>query len=106
MARKDDEEPVVLNEPTDGSEDDMEDQNIWLRGLWMLVFIALMWVARGIMIVAAVIQFFWMLFASARNPHVAAFGEDLGDWMARATIYVTGATEDRPFPFDRWGIPD
>ncbi|MBV7378322.1 DUF4389 domain-containing protein [Maritimibacter dapengensis] len=105
MAKKDDEDPVVLEEPGDGIEGD-EDENIWLRGLWMILFIALMWVARGILIVAAVIQFLWMLFGGGKNPHIAEFGEDLGDWMARATIYVSGATEDRPFPFDRWGIPD
>jgi hypothetical protein len=47
-----------------------------------------------------------MQFGSEKNHYVAEFGEDLADWMARATLFVTGVTEDRPFPFDRWGIPD
>ncbi|HBZ44721.1 MAG TPA: hypothetical protein DEO85_11815 [Maritimibacter sp.] len=105
MAKKDDEDPVVLEEPEyEGDDDEVED--VWLRGLWMVLFIVLLWVARGILIVAAVIQFFWMLFKSERNRHIAEFGEDLADWMARATLFVSGATEDRPFPFDQWGIPD
>lgn len=102
------EEPTVLEEPG-VAEEAMADEaadSVWMRGLWMLVFVILMWPARGILIVAGLIQFLWLLFAGERNDHIAEFGEDLGDWMARATIYVSGATEDRPFPFDRWGIPD
>lgn len=113
MARKTDPgdiEPRVLEEPDaarDVAEDDeRETGDVLLRGLWMVLFIVLLWVARGLLIVAGVVQFFWMLFGSEKNHYIAEFGEDLADWMARATLFVSGATEDRPFPFDRWGIPD
>ena len=100
----DDEDPRVLEEP--GADVDRDSESIWLRGLWMLIFIALTWVARGLLILAGIAQFLWMLFGSEKNRNIADFGEDLADWMARATLYVTGSTDDRPFPFDRWGIPD
>jgi hypothetical protein len=105
MAMKDDDsEPTVLEEP--GYEDEQEPENIWLRGLWMVLFVVALWVARGLVIIAGLIQFFWMLFGREKNHYIAEFGEDLADWMARATLFITGTTEDRPFPFDRWGIPD
>lgn len=101
----DDVDPTVLDEP--GLEpEDREPDNIWLRGLWMVFFVIALWVARGLVIISGLIQFFWMLFTSEKNHYVAEFGEDLADWMARATLFITGVTEDRPFPFDRWGIPD
>lgn len=107
MAKNDDEDPVVLEEPEHDIEDDEDEiENIWLRGVWMVLFVMLFWVARGLLMIAGLIQFFWMLFAGEKNKHIAGFGEDLGDWMARATLFVAGSTEDRPFPFDRWGIPD
>ncbi len=105
QSRKDDHDPTILEEPMEHEADDAI-ENIWLRGLWMVLFIVLLWVARGLLIVAGVVQFGWMLFGDGKNVHIAAFGEDLGDWMARATLFVAGSTEDRPFPFDRWGIPD
>ncbi|MGR3363341.1 MAG: DUF4389 domain-containing protein [Maritimibacter harenae] len=103
--KKDDVNPTVLEEPGTDEANELP-ENIWLRGLWMLFFVAALWVARALVIIAGVIQFFWMLFGTEKNHYIAEFGEDLADWMARATLYITGGTEDRPFPFDRWGIPD
>ncbi|WP_298494004.1 DUF4389 domain-containing protein [uncultured Maritimibacter sp.] len=106
MTDKDD--PVRLEEP--GAEDRIEiagePDNVWMRGLWMVMFIIMMWVGRMLVLVAGVVQFLWLLFSGEKNRHVAEFGEDLADWMARATLYVAASTNDRPFPFDRWGIPD
>lgn len=83
--------------------DDSPRREVWLRGLWMVVFALLFEVAKTLLLVGAVVQFFWLLFAQEKNRPVADFGEDLADWLARVARFQTGTSEDKPFPFARWG---
>ncbi|SMH54853.1 DUF4389 domain-containing protein [Maritimibacter sp. HL-12] len=106
-----DSEPTVLEEPGTATESDEVDwgeaeNNVWLRGLWMLLFALFFAVAEALLWLLALVQFFWMLFAKARNQPISDFGEDVADWVARITRFQTGATEDRPFPFAKWGKAD
>lgn len=107
----DDVEPQVLEEPGRGDAADEvdwgDDENsVWMRGLWMLVLGLLFELGRTILWIAAILQFLWLLFAKEKNQPIADFGKDLSDWMARVTLFQTGASEVRPFPFARWGKED
>jgi len=75
----------------------------WKRGLTMLAFLVLIWVAQWVLGLSAVVQFLWMAVTGGRNRQIASFGEGLGDWLNRAARFQTGATEDKPFPWRRWG---
>jgi len=77
--------------------------NIWLRGLFMLVFAVLFRLAEIVLFVIALVQFFWMVFAKERNTALAEFGESLGRWLARVAAFQSGASEDKPFPWRKWG---
>lgn len=108
---EDDTDPRVLKEPRPGKEPpdweiDDEDDNVWLRGLWMLILALLFELGRVILWVTAILQFLWLLFAREKNEYIADFGKDLADWLARIALYNTGASEDRPFPFAKWGPKD
>ena len=103
-----DAEPTVLEEPgrsdtANGLNWDDDETNVWMRGLWMLGLGVLFELGRTILLVAAILQFLWLLFAKEKNQPIADFGKDLSDWMARVALFQTGASEDRPFPFARWG---
>lgn len=109
--------PRVLEEPRGGRHDDArrdppdweiedEPENPWMRGLWMLVLALLFGVGEFVLGVAALLQFLWLVFAREKNPHIAAFGHDLADWLARVALFQTGSTEEKPFPFRRWGAED
>lgn len=103
---EDESEPQVLDEPQDEQDApdwDNEENNIWIRGLWMLFMAFLFGIGEFILAVAAIIQFLWMLFGKEKNQPIADFGKDLSDWLARVALFQTGATEDKPFPFARWG---
>lgn len=100
------EEPVSLAEPgvgTEGPESYERPESPWIRGLYMLVFAVLIEVARWLLLVAAVLQFLWLLIAKERNGHIAEFGDSLSKWLARAARFQTAASEDKPFPWRRWG---
>ena len=75
----------------------------WKRGLTMLAFLVMIWVGQWLLGLATVIQFLWMAVTGERNRQIATFGEGLGDWLNRAARFQTGATEDKPFPWRRWG---
>lgn len=107
-----DAEPKVLEEPGKGAqgarevpewEIEDEPENPWLRGLFMLFLALLFGVGEFVLGVAALLQFLWLVFAKEKNPHIAAFGTDLADWLARVALFQTGTTEEKPFPFTRWG---
>lgn len=94
-------DPKTLEEP--GEFERAQEPNIWMRGLFMILFAILFGVGEFVLSVGAVLQFFWMLIRKERNPHIVRFGEDLSDWLARVARFQTGATEDKPFPFAPWG---
>jgi len=109
----DDAEPTVLEEPSGAADEapepsgyEDEDRNVWMRGLWMLLFAIFYRVGEFILGVSALLQFLWLLFGKEKNAHIAAFGEDLADWLARTARFLTAASEERPFPFAKWGKPD
>jgi hypothetical protein len=99
-------DPVVLDEP-DREDDDDESyergENPWMRGLHMLIFAALFYVGVWVMMATAVIQFLWLVVKSEKNTDVAEFGASLAKWMGALARFLTGASEDRPFPWKRWG---
>ena len=99
-----DTDPLEHSEPKpDRPEETGYDKQIWLRGLWMLLFAMLFSLAGTILGVSAVIQFLWMLFAKKTNPLLADFGNDLGKWLHDVALFQTGATEQKPFPWKKWG---
>ena len=93
-----DDEPMMQKEPGAG---DMP-ENIWMRGLYMILLAVLFGFAEAILGLMALVQFGWMLFAKEKNTFIADVGTDLGRWMAAVVDFQTGRTEDKPFPWDSW----
>jgi hypothetical protein len=79
--------------------------NLWLHGLIMLVLVLLVNLAPNILGLCATIQFFWMLYARERNPRIARFGEGIAHWLGATSRFLTGAADERPFPWTAWGSP-
>ena len=98
--KKEPAEEVVLPEPAT-AETGGEKDNVWLRGLWTLILFILFGVAELIVIVAAILQFGWMLFAKEKNPQIAALGTTLGHWLAKTARFQTGQSEEKPFPWTK-----
>ncbi len=93
--------PRVLEEPGQGGSREWDD--VWMRGLWMLVLAVLFGLGTTLLTVGVVLQFGWLLFAKEKNAQIAAFGEDLAEWLAQVALFLAGTTEDKPFPFSPWG---
>jgi len=77
-------------------------QNVWQHGVLMLILLLLLNIALTALWMCAVFQFVWMLFAKTRNIHVAGFGAQVGNWMAISTGFVSGSSDQKPFPWTAW----
>lgn len=71
----------------------------WKRGLFMLVFALISTVAKLLVSLVAVFQFFTVLFKGQTNPAVIPFGQNLSTYTYQITLFLTFATDDMPFPF-------
>ncbi|MFV2003181.1 MAG: DUF4389 domain-containing protein [Paracoccaceae bacterium] len=91
----------------DGEEEDWQDNftsgEVWLRGLWMLILAMLFGVAQTVLAMVAFIQFLWMLFTKERNGFLVDFGADIGQWLNAVACFQSGVTDDKPFPWNKWG---
>lgn len=102
-------DPVELREPEkDGAGGDADSdleapENIWMRGLMTIILAVMFRLAEVILAVIAVVQFLWMLIAKEKNPLLMGFGADLGSWMQDAARFMAAITEDKPFPWKKWG---
>ncbi|MEM1361949.1 MAG: DUF4389 domain-containing protein [Pseudomonadota bacterium] len=73
---------------------------IWERFIYGLILLILSAMAQNILWALAIIQFLWMIFnGSQANEHIAEFGARLGVWVKRAVMYLSGVTDEKPFPW-------
>lgn len=102
MVREDD-DLVELEEPDFDQDEDQSSNETWMRGLWMLILAFLFSFASTVLGVVAVVQFLWMLFAKEKNEFLSDFGKDMGKWLSDVALFQSGASDDKPFPWKKWG---
>ncbi len=74
----------------------------WLRGLFMLLFIAIYYMAIFPLAAIVVFQFLHLLVTGRPMPRLVSFGESLGRFIYQILRYLTFDTDDRPYPFADW----
>ncbi len=85
---------------------DMEDDGFLKRDsmierlVYMILFLFLFAIAEVMIWALAIGQFVWMLFNGSKpNDNIAEFGARLAVWLKRVTMYQSGATDEKPFPW-------
>lgn len=83
-----------------GEQSEVEKDGLLLRLLYMILIWVMLSIASTVLTVATVIQFVIMLVNRGEpNERLAAFGTDLGVWLAKAARFQTGASEVKPWPW-------
>ena len=77
-------------------------RNAWVRGLFMLLFIFLMGVAKLVMLIVVVMQFFVVLFTAQTNDNLVRFGKSLSGYQYQIMLFLTYNSEIKPFPVGDW----
>jgi Domain of unknown function (DUF4389) len=77
-------------------------RDVWMRGLFMLIFMIAFGFGVWILNLIAIVQFIWLLFSREHNEPIAGFGNSLSVWLAEVGRFLTCATDDKPFPWRLW----
>jgi len=77
-------------------------RDVWMRGLFMLLFMIGFAVGVWLLNLLAIVQFVWLLAAREPNHFIARFGNSLSIWLAEIGRFLTCATDDKPFPWQSW----
>ena len=95
-------EHVADGPASDAEPSPYKDKDTWIRGLMMLLFVAIYNVAAILIGAVAALQFAWKLVTGAPNGRLTSFGEDLSRYFYQILRFLTFNTDDKPFPFDEW----
>jgi hypothetical protein len=74
----------------------------WIRGLFMLLFMAGFGLGQAGLNLIAVVQFLWLVIAGEPNRFLAGFGGSLAVWLFDAARFLSAATDEKPFPWKPW----
>ncbi len=77
-------------------------RSIWLRLVYMIVLSVAFYVAEFITFVVVAFQFLASLFTRQPNDQLTRFGRNLARYLQQITVFMTFATEEKPFPFTPW----
>ncbi len=95
-------DPVFIPEPPQDAPETPEPEGMGWRLLWMVIIGAMLSIAQTVLLAAAVVQFILMLTRQGKpNVELAWFGKRLGDWLAKAARYQTGADDEKPWPWSK-----
>jgi hypothetical protein len=75
---------------------------IWMRGLFMLLFLFAFGVGQSLLCFLALVQFIWLLSAGEANTRLGRFGKSLSLWLAAVGQFLTCASEEKPVPWADW----
>ncbi|MCP4286844.1 MAG: DUF4389 domain-containing protein [Gammaproteobacteria bacterium] len=75
---------------------------IWFRGLYMLLFLAILGLVKGVVFVVAVIQFILVAVNKTANMPLRNFGQGLSTYLYHITQFLIFNTDNKPFPFEDW----
>lgn len=80
----------------------LRERATWVRGLHMLLFAVIFWVAEVLLAAIAVFQFLSVLLSGRPNDRLETFGEELGRFFYQIVRFLTFRGDDKPFPFSDW----
>lgn len=75
------------------------DRNTWLRFVYLLLFAVALYLAGTLVFAMTVVQFLSRLFSGHVFLWLSSFGDNLADYQAAVSRYLTFTSDDKPFPF-------
>jgi hypothetical protein len=85
-----------------GIKENVTRRSIWLRLVFMIVLSVAFGVAEFVTFAVVAFQFLSSLFTGQPNDLLTRFGGNLARYLQQIIVYMTFATEEKPFPFMPW----
>ena len=76
--------------------------SIWIRGLYMLLFIVITRVTEAVIFLIMLVQFIFKASKGNTNDKLERLGDQLSQYLYDIVQFQTFNTEDKPFPFAEW----
>ena len=80
----------------------LSNRDIWMRGLYMLLFVIAYSIAELVIAVLAVFQFLVVLFTGSGNENALRLGNNLSTYVYQILQFQTFNSETKPYPFADW----
>lgn len=80
--------------------------DFWLRVVYTLLFVLAWKVVELLLAVILIVQLGFRLFTGEPHARLAGFGNSLAQFAWQLGRYVTGAAEEKPWPFMEWPAAD
>ena len=77
----------------------------WIRGLFMLLYSFIFYVAIHIFIVVIIFQFCVVLISGKLNERLLPIGQSLSMYLYQILLYISYNSDEKPFPFESWPMP-
>ncbi len=90
------------NEANDETIKSYKDRSVWMRGLYMLIFMIFLGVAKFVTYAVVLFQFLTVLFTAEPNRRLVGFGQSLSTYQYQVMIFLTYNSEEHPFPMGEW----
>ena len=82
--------------------ENVKNPDVWLRGLFILIFGVILYLAVILVWLVVVFQFVTKLLTGDLNRQVADFNGGLLRYISLILGYITFQSDDKPFPFSPW----
>jgi hypothetical protein len=79
-----------------------QDDGIWMRLLYMILFVFIYSVAEILLIAVVLMQIGFVVFSGERNQKLLSLGADISVFILEMLRYFTFNSERKPFPFSEW----
>jgi len=77
-------------------------RDIWMRALYMLLFIFIYSAAEVVIALVAIGQFLTVAITGSKNDRLLKFGQSLSTFIYQIMQFFTFNSEQKPFPFAEW----
>lgn len=74
----------------------------WLRTLFVVLFFLVYRVIDLILLLLTIVQWLFRLLSGEPNEALQQFGSSLGIYVQQIIHYLTGVSDEKPYPFKDW----
>jgi len=85
---------------------EINERTIWNRGLYMLIFILCLWLAKFVAYMVVFFQFITVLFTGSTNARLLTFGQSLSLYVFQVMRFLTFNSEAHPYPLGEWPVAE
>lgn len=74
----------------------------WLRTVYTVIFLIVARVLDLLLLLLTVVQWAMRLFGGSGNDSLNAFCSGLGEYYRQVVHFLTGCSDEKPYPFSDW----